>query len=55
MNKTEEALIGRTITKAEVDGYGITLELDDGMTFLYGASDGGYSTWEVCEGGESDG
>ena len=54
MNRTEEALIGRTIAKAEVDGYGITLELDDGKTFLYGASDGGYSTWEVCEGGELD-
>lgn len=54
MNKTEEALTGRTITKAEVDGYGITLELDDGKTFFYDASDGGYSMWEVCEDGESD-
>ena len=54
MNKTEEALTGRTIAKAEVDGYGIVLELDDGITFLYDASDGGYSAWEVYEDGESD-
>ena len=54
MNKTEEALTGRTITKAEVDGYGIVLELDDGMTFLYDASDCGYSTWEIYEGGEEE-
>ena len=54
MNRAEEALTGRTITKSEVDGYGVMLELDDGMTFLYEASDGGYSGWEVYEGGELD-
>lgn len=42
----EEQLIGRTIINAEIDGFGITLEFDDGSRFEYSASDGGYSRYE---------
>ncbi len=45
----ENRLVGRTIVKAEVDGYGIELELDDGSIFSYSASDGGYSTYDFDE------
>lgn len=47
--KTREALVGRTIVSAEVDGNGIELELDDGNTFFYSASDGGYSDWTFSD------
>lgn len=39
-------LIGKTILSAEVDGFSIELVFDDGSTFSYFASDGGYSTYE---------
>lgn len=42
----EEQLIGRTIINAEIDGFGIILEFDDGSRFKYSASDGGYSSYE---------
>lgn len=47
MNEAEEALVARTILKAEVDGFGIKLVLDNGTTFYYDASDGGCSLWEI--------
>ena len=40
-------LIGKTIIKAEVGGYGIRLWFDDGMIFNFDAADGGYSCWEL--------
>ena len=42
-------LEGKKITKADVDGYGITLKFDDGTTFYYDATDGGCSTYELVE------
>ena len=47
----EAKFIGKTVTKAEVDGYGITLFFSDGTRFIYDASDGGYSTY-IWEGEE---
>jgi hypothetical protein len=43
----DNELIGKTIIKAEVGGYGIKLWLDDDMIFDFKASDGGYSCWEL--------
>lgn len=42
-------LEGKKITKADVDGYGITLKFDDGTTFYYDATDGGYSSYELTK------
>lgn len=42
---SSERLIGKTIVKADVDGFGMELILDDGSIFVYNASDGGYSTY----------
>ena len=42
-------MIGHTIEKLEVSGYGITLVTDNGLRFEYEASDGGYSTWYTYE------
>lgn len=49
-----ERLIGRTIVKADVDGCGIELTLDDGSVFFYNASDGGYSTYGFEDEGADD-
>ncbi len=52
---SSERLIGRKIVKADVNGYGIELILDDGSIFLYDASDGGYSTYGFeDEGADND-
>ena len=50
MNEAEKTLITRTILKAEVDGFGIKLVMDNDTTFYYDASDGGYSSWEIVKG-----
>lgn len=42
---TNQKLVGRTIVKADVTGYGIILVFDNGVRFEYDASDGGYSCW----------
>ena len=47
-----KALIGKTITNAEVDGFGIVLYFDDNTIFDYNASDGGYSSYELRKKGE---
>lgn len=53
MNSDEKKLVGRTIVKAEVNGYEVTLTLDDGTIFHYDASDGGMSFYEFRkEGGD---
>ena len=44
---TEKDLIGKTIKSVEVDGYGIEMHFADGTVFVYYASDGGYSNWEI--------
>lgn len=40
-------LKGKTIVNAEVNGYCVCLVFDDGTMFIYEASDGGYSTYEL--------
>ena len=42
---SNERLIGKKIVKADVNGYGMELVLDDGSVFVYSASDGGYSAY----------
>lgn len=49
MSETEKALVARTILKAEVDGFGVKLVLDNGTTFYYDATDGGCSSWEIAK------
>lgn len=52
---SSERLVGRKIVKADVDGYGIELTLDDGSVFIYNATDGGYSSYEFVDGIEQEG
>ena len=51
----EKDLIGKTIEKIDVDGYGVEIRFTDGTEFVYGASDGGYSSWDISKDGESNG
>ena len=46
-------LIGKTISKADVNGFGINLTFTDGTEFCYDATDGGYSGWELTSTEES--
>ncbi len=46
---TEKDLIGKTIESAEVDGHGIEIHFTDGTVFVYDASDGGYSNWDITK------
>ena len=46
---TEKDLIGKTVESIEVDGYGIEMRFTDGTVFEYGASDGGYSCWDITK------
>ena len=46
---SEKDLIGKTITKIDISGYGVFMTVDDGTTLYYWASDGGYSSYEICE------
>ena len=50
----EDTLVGRTIAKAKVDGYGMELTFEDGRVFYYDASDGGYSLYGFDEEGADD-
>ena len=49
MNTDE--LVGKTIKKIDVDGYGILMETEDGIVLSYDASDGGYSSYCVVQKG----
>ena len=49
--KTNEALIGKTIKSAEVNGHSVIITFEDGTEFYYDASDGGYSCWSVKKDG----
>ena len=42
-----EALKGKTICEADVDGDGIVLIFDDNTAFEYLATDGGYSSYKL--------
>lgn len=50
----EKDLIGKTIEKIDVDGYGIEISFTDGTEFVYDASDGGYSCWDISKDGETE-
>ena len=43
----EKDLINKIITSIKIDGYGITMTTKDGIVLNFGASDGGYSYWEI--------
>ena len=42
-------LIGKTIKKVSLDGFGIDIIFSDGTVFEFNASDGGYSTYNLIE------
>ena len=42
---TNRWLIGKTIKRADISGYAMVLEFEDGSRLDYDASDGGYSSW----------
>lgn len=44
---TELDLVGKTIKEISVNGFGVYIFFTDGMVFSYGASDGGYSSWDI--------
>ena len=46
---TEENLIGKTIKKLSIDGYGLLIEFTDGTKLEYIASGGGHSDWYIAE------
>jgi len=50
----EKDLIGKTIEKIDIDGYGVEIRFTDGTVFEYSASDGGYSYWDISKVGEKD-
>lgn len=45
--KFNKMLEGKTIKRAEINGYEITMDFDDGTTFNYLATDGGYSHYNL--------
>ena len=52
VKEISNALIGKTITNATVDGYEVILYFDDDTIFTYEGSDGGYSSYELTKKGE---
>ena len=50
MNKKD--LIGKTIEKIDIDGYGVEIRFTDGTEFVYNASDAGFSCWDISKGSE---
>ena len=50
----EKDLIGKTIEKIDVDGFGVEIRFTDGTEFVYNASDGGYSGWDISKGCEME-
>ena len=45
----DKELIGKTIKSIDVDGFGVDIVFTDGTEFVYGASDGGYSSWDIIK------
>lgn len=52
MEMNEKDLIGKTIEKINIDGYGVEIRFTDGTEFVYNASDAGYSGWDISKSGE---
>lgn len=48
-------LIGKTISYARVNGFEVMLIFEDGTTFDYTASDGGYASYELIREEETNG
>jgi len=46
----EKDLIGKTIEKIDIDGYGVEIHFTDGTELVYNASDAGYSCWDISKG-----
>lgn len=44
---SERDLIGKTIKGIRIDGFEVYIVFTDGTRFLYEASDGGYSLWNI--------
>ncbi len=44
---TEKDLIGKTVEKVDIDGFGVDMIFTDGTVLSYSSSDGGYSCWDV--------
>ena len=49
---SEKDLIGKTIKSIDVDGFGMEIVFTDGTKFVYSATDGGYSNWDILRGDE---
>jgi len=47
MNNAEKAITGKVVEKAEINGYGIRLTMNDGTVFDYDATDAGMSMWDI--------
>lgn len=47
--RVQEQLTGKTISSAEIDGFGINHKFTDGTELDYNATDGGYSTFDITE------
>ncbi len=47
--EVQKQLIGKTISSAEIDGFGLNLKFTDGTELDYNATDGGYSTFDITE------
>lgn len=46
-NMVVEELKGKVIKEADVNGFGLDIEFEDGTFLTYDASDGGYSSWDL--------
>ncbi len=49
----EKDLIGKTIKSIDINGFGVEIVFTDGTKFVYCASDGGYSNWDILRCGEA--
>ena len=47
----DNELVGKTVTKADVNGFSIELTFSDGSVFIYGARDKEYSSWNFIKDG----
>jgi hypothetical protein len=48
-NEEGKKIIGKTISKAWIDGGTVYIEFTDGAVLDYFASDGGYSCWDLVD------
>lgn len=48
-NKEGKKIVGKTVSIAWIDGGTVYIEFTDGTVLDYGASDGGYSCWDLVD------